>query len=103
MSGSKAGWVNILVERRVVQTQVLPGKLVQARQVNSLLNQLGSGWFINCLAGQVCTSLGKRTTSHLVPHLGGVDASFGTFSSAGVYTLACAWASALLLWRKQFV
>ncbi len=30
----------------------------------------------------------KRTTSHLVPHLGGVAASIGTFSRVGVYTLA---------------
>ena len=28
----------------------------------------------------------KRTTSHLVPHLGGVGASIGTFSRASVYT-----------------
>ena len=35
----------------------------------------------------------KRTTFHLVPHLGGVVASIGTFSRAGVYTLACACAS----------
>ena len=34
------------------------------------------------------------TTSHLVPHLGGVAASIGTFSRAGVYTLARACASA---------
>ena len=37
----------------------------------------------------------KRTTAHLVPHLGGVAASIGTFSRAGVYTLARARASAL--------
>ena len=37
----------------------------------------------------------KRTTSHLVPHLGGVAASIGTFNRAGVYTLARACASAL--------
>jgi hypothetical protein len=37
----------------------------------------------------------KRTTSHFVPHLGGVAASIGTYSRAGAYTLACACASAL--------
>ena len=37
----------------------------------------------------------KRTTSHFVPHLGGVGASIGTYSRAGAYTLACACASAL--------
>ena len=94
MSGSKAGWVNIMVERRVVQTHVSPGKLAQARRVKSLLNQLGSGWFINYLTGQACTSLGKRTTSDMVPHLGGVAASIGTFSGAGVYALVHACASA---------
>ena len=72
----------------MVQTHVLPGKLVQARRVNSSLNQLGSGWFINSLTRQACTCLGKCTTSHLVPHLGAVAASIGTFSRAGVYTLA---------------
>jgi len=30
----------------------------------------------------------NRTTSHLVPHLGGVVASIGAFSHVGVYTLA---------------
>ena len=86
--------VNILVDRHVVQTHVLPGKLVQARRVKSSLNQLGSGWFINSLTPQACTSWGKRTTFHLVSHLGGVAASIGTFSRAGVYTLARACASA---------
>ena len=37
----------------------------------------------------------KCTTSHLVPHLGGVVASSGTLSRAGAYTLARACASAL--------
>ena len=37
----------------------------------------------------------KWTTSHLVPHLGGVAASFGALSRAGAYTLARACASAL--------
>ena len=37
----------------------------------------------------------KRTTSHFVPHLGGVAASIGTLSRAGAYTLARACASAL--------
>ncbi len=37
----------------------------------------------------------KRLTSHLVPHLGGVAASIGALSHAGVYTLARACASAL--------
>ena len=37
----------------------------------------------------------KRTTSHLVPHLGGVAASIGTLNCAGAYTLARACASAL--------
>ena len=37
----------------------------------------------------------KRTTSHVVPHLGGVAASIGTYSRAGAYTLARACASAL--------
>ena len=37
----------------------------------------------------------KRTTSHLVPHLGSVVASIGTYSRAGAYTLARACASAL--------
>ena len=36
-----------------------------------------------------------RTTSHLVPHLGGVAASIGTLNRAGAYTLARACASAL--------
>ena len=30
----------------------------------------------------------KRTTSHLVLHLGGLAASIGTYSCAGAYTLA---------------
>ena len=37
----------------------------------------------------------KRTPSHLVPHLGGVVASIGTYSRVGAYTLALACASAL--------
>ena len=37
----------------------------------------------------------KRTTSHLVPHLGSVVASIGTYSRASAYTLARACASAL--------
>ena len=37
----------------------------------------------------------KRTTSHFVPHLGGVVARIGTYSRAGVYTLARACASDL--------
>ena len=37
----------------------------------------------------------KCTTSHLVPHLGGVAASIGALSRAGAYTLARACASAL--------
>jgi hypothetical protein len=35
----------------------------------------------------------NRTTSHLVPHLGGVAARIGTYNHAGVYTLARACAS----------
>ena len=45
----------------------------------------------------------EHTTSHIVPHLGGVAASIGTFSCADVYTLARACASALVLWRKNGV
>ena len=37
----------------------------------------------------------NRTTSHLVPHLGGVAASVGAFNRADVYTLGHACASAL--------
>ncbi len=37
----------------------------------------------------------KRTTSHLVPHLGGVAASIGTLNRVGAYTLARACASDL--------
>ena len=37
----------------------------------------------------------KRTTSHLVPHLGSVVASIGTYSRVGAYTLARACAYAL--------
>ena len=37
----------------------------------------------------------KRTTSHLVPHLGSVVASIGTYSRVGAYTLARACDSAL--------
>ena len=37
----------------------------------------------------------KRTTSQLVPHLGGVAASVGAFNRAGVYTLPRACANAL--------
>ena len=37
----------------------------------------------------------KRTTSHFVPHLGGVAASIGTYSGAGAYTLARSCSSAL--------
>jgi len=37
----------------------------------------------------------KRTTSHLVPHLGGLVASIGTYSCAGAFTLAHACASAM--------
>ena len=37
----------------------------------------------------------KCTTSHLVPHLGGVVASIGALSRVGAYALARACASAL--------
>ena len=37
----------------------------------------------------------NRTTSNLVPHLGGVAANIGTYNRAGAYTLARACAIAL--------